>query len=219
MFWILVSTFLPTSHGLKHIGTMVNKARQSLSWVLSIIYDRSLSTMMLLYKSFVRSKVEYCCPLWHTNKISDIQLIESVQRTFTTRISGMERLNYWQRLKKLNLLSLQRRRERFSIFQMWKIIYGNNNNNLNFQFRFSERRGLIVLINPIQNPNSKAQSLYDNSFAVMGPRLWNRLPANITQLSCFSLFKIAVDTFLSTLPDKPPLQGYPYTNDNSLISL
>ena len=57
-----------------HIGTMVNKARQSLSWVLSVIYDRSLSTMILLYKSFVRSKMEYCCLLWHTKKMSDIPL-------------------------------------------------------------------------------------------------------------------------------------------------
>ena len=175
--------------------------------------------MLLLHKSFARSKMEYCCPLWHTRKINDIQMIETVQRTFTTRISGMEGLNYWQRLKKLNLLSLQRRRERFSIFYMWKIIYGNDLNNLNFQFRYSERRGLTVLIDPIQNSNAKAPALYDCSFAVMGPQLWNKLPANISMISCFSSFKMEVDKFLSTLPDKPPIQGYPYTNDNSIISI
>ena len=174
--------------------------------------------MLVLYKNFVRSKLEYCCPLWHSRKIGDIQLIESVQRTFTDRISGMERLNYWQRLKKLCLLSLQRRRERFMIFFMWKIIHGKYTNDLGFQFRYSERRGLSVLIPPLSNANCKAQSLYDNSFAVLAGKLWNILPAEITQMSCFSTFKMNVDSFLSRFPDKPPIQGYPYVTDNSLLS-
>ena len=51
----------------------------------------------------VRSLIEYCCPLWHPSKISDIQELksvqkelesvqkelESVQKEFTARISGM----------------------------------------------------------------------------------------------------------------------------------
>ena len=41
----------------KHIGMMVNKARQSLSWALSVFFDRSASTMVHLYKSFTRSKM------------------------------------------------------------------------------------------------------------------------------------------------------------------
>ena len=163
--------------------------------------------------------MEYCSPLWHPTKLGNIRMIESVQRTFTSRISGMEGMNYWQRLQKLKLYSLQRRRERFSIFCMWKIIYGNDMNVLNFQFRHSERRGLTVLISPLQNYNSRAQTLYDCSFAVVGPQLWNKLPAEITLISCFSSFKTKVDCFLSNIPDKPPLQGYPYSNDNSLISI
>ena len=93
----------------KHVGIIVNKAQQTLSWALSVFFDRSRTSMMTLYKSFVRSKIEYCCPLWHSRKIADIQMIESLQRTFTSKIVGMEGLDYWQRLKKLHLLSLQRR--------------------------------------------------------------------------------------------------------------
>ena len=202
----------------KHIGSMANKARQSLSWALSVFYDRSVNTMMVLYKNYVRSKLEYCCPLWQNRKISDIQMIESIQRTFTQRINGMERLKYLQRLEKLHLLSLQRRRERFIIFYMWKIIYGKYTNDLGFQFRFSERRGLSVLIRPLTNTNCKAQTLYDNSFAVLAAKLWNLLPANLSLMSCFSTFKAGVDQFLSQFPDKPPVQGYPYVTDNSLLS-
>ena len=102
----------------KHIGSLVKKATQTLGWVLSVFSDRSALTMLFLYKSYVRSKLEYGCPVWHTTKITDIQLVESLQRTFTSKVIGMQNLDYWQRLKKLKIQSLQRRRERYIIFLM-----------------------------------------------------------------------------------------------------
>ena len=203
----------------KHIGSMVTKATQTLAWTLSVFSDRSVQTMLLLYKTYVRSKTEYCCPLWHSTKISDIQMIESIQRTFTSKVIGMGSLNYWQRLEKLNLYSLQRRRERFILFYVWKIVNEQISNDLNIQFRFSDRRGIVAMIEPLVNPTSKAQTAYDNSFAVIALKLWNTLPAKITLLTSFTEFKTAVDNYLCKIPDKPPIQGYPYVNNNSLITL
>ena len=102
---------------------------------------------------------------------------------------------------------------------MWKIINDKYSNDLGLQFRFSERRGIVVLIRPLSKTNLKAETLYDNSFAVLAAKLWNLLPANVTLMTCFSTFKAGVDHFLSQFPDKPPIQGYPYVNDNSLLSL
>ena len=42
----------------------------------------------------------------------DINEIERIQKSFTNRIRGMEGLNYHQRLKELELYSLEGRRER-----------------------------------------------------------------------------------------------------------
>ena len=55
-------------------------------------------------------------------KKKDIEEIEAVQRTFSSKIAGMKHLNYWKRLKELNLYSLQRRRERYTIIYVWKNI-------------------------------------------------------------------------------------------------
>ena len=70
--------------------------------------------MITLYKSLVRSLLDYCCPLWDPVKVTEIQLLEGVQRTFTSQIGGLKDLNYWERLN-LNSDVLQRRRERYSI--------------------------------------------------------------------------------------------------------
>jgi hypothetical protein len=39
-------------------------------------------------------------------------------------MSGKERPDYWTRLKTLKLYSLERRRERYTVLYMWKIIRG-----------------------------------------------------------------------------------------------
>jgi hypothetical protein len=82
-----------------------------LSWLLCIVY-----------KTLVRSLLEYCCPFWNPVKVTEIQLLEGVQRTFTSRIGGMENINYWERLSHLKLMSLQRRTEWYSILMIWKIL-------------------------------------------------------------------------------------------------
>ena len=97
------------------------EARQIAGWVLGAFRDRSTITMMTLFKSLVRSKIEYCCPLWNPAKITDIQSIENVQKEFTRKIAGLSQLDYWERLKKLRLLSLQRRRERYTYYYYIKI--------------------------------------------------------------------------------------------------
>ena len=78
--------------------------------------------MLTLYKPMVRSLLEYCSPLWHPTKISDIQELGSVQETFIARITGMRDMHYWDCLINLSLMSLQRGRERFIILHMWKIL-------------------------------------------------------------------------------------------------
>ena len=79
-----------------HVNMIAERAGKVAAWVLSAFKTRDKATMMTLYKSLVRSHLEYCCPLWNCSKNNDIQQLEGVQRTFTSRIDGIQHLNYWQ---------------------------------------------------------------------------------------------------------------------------
>ena len=57
---ILVSQDLSWS---THIRSTCDKARQKACWVLSVFFTRSPTVMLNLYKSMVRSLLEYCSPL------------------------------------------------------------------------------------------------------------------------------------------------------------
>jgi hypothetical protein len=201
-----------------HISTIASKARSMASWVFSVFKTRNITTMMTLYKSLVRSILEYCCPLWNPHKLVDIQQLESVQRTFTRRISGVQHLNYWERLKALNIMSLQRRRERYTILQMWKILHHASPNDLDIKFSESSRLGIRAKVPQLNSSSTQRhQSLYDTSFAVQGPRLWNSIPSDMTRVADFQKFKNSLTGYLNTIPDKPPVTGYSCANRNFLL--
>ena len=201
-----------------HINTIANSARKMAGWVLSVFSDRSVYTMIHLYKCLIRSRVEYCCPLWDPTKMEDIATLEGVQRSFTSKIISIAHLHYYERLKSLNLMSLQRRRERYSIIMIYKILNGLAPNDIAIEFMETSRRGIQAKIPKIiKNTATKYQSQYDSSFAVRGPQLWNRIPANITYKPSLESFKSALTAWLCKLPDCPPIQGC--YRRNSLLDL
>ena len=212
---VMVSSDLSWS---THIGIMVPKARSTLSWVFSVFKTRDKTVMATLYKSLVRSLLEYCCPLLSPTKVTEIQLIEGVQRT--SRIGGLQHLNYWERLVQLKLMSLQRRRERYIIVMTRKILHNVVPNCCDIKFKVTPRHGdvAVILIHSLSKSSSlRSQSLYDRTFAVQGPKLWNKVPQTVKADSSFDIFKCSLSNFLALIPDNPPVAGYSCSWSNSLV--
>ena len=116
------------------------------------------------------------------------------------------------------LLLLQRRRERYLIIHVWKILNGISPNDINMEFFNHPRLGMKVKIPRFNNKISKSvSSMYESSFAVHAARLWNTLPAHVTRLTALLPFKSALGSFLKMFPDNPPVQGYTTANKNSII--
>ena len=107
----------------RHINNIVAKGQRMSGWVLRVIKSRHAEHMKTLLKSLIRSQVEYCSVLWSPRDQNLINLIESVQKDFTRKISQFQeyddvlkmprcKKDYSERLKELKLYSLERRRER-----------------------------------------------------------------------------------------------------------
>ena len=132
-------------------------------------------------------RLEYCCPLWNPADITSIKAIESVQQHSTKRISGLQHLSYHDQQKGLQLQSLQRRRESFIIIYMWKIRHSLSPNDPQISFSENNLQWPLAVIPRLRSSSwAKFQTLYDNSFAVVGPKLWNILPAKLRSLPWYS---------------------------------
>ena len=204
-----------------HIAKIADDGRKMLSWILSVFRDRSKTTMLTLYSSMVRSKMEYCCPLWNPSSVTSIQKLEEIQRTFTSKINGCKEMQYWDRLKWLNLLSLQRRRERYMIIHTWKILHNLTNNDIGMTFKDTEnvtRRGITANVPSLpRGISAKVISIYDNSYAIKAPQLWNCLPKYVKAANSMESFKSLLGQFMDTIPDMPPVLGSTGVNNNAML--
>ena len=201
----------------QHITNITKEAKRYAGWIFRIFDSRSPEIVLLLYNTYVRPRLEYSSPLWSPFQKKHLVQIESIQRTVTSRILGMENYNYWERLQQLKIPSLQRRRERFQIIHIWKISKEIIPNDLNLRFYQTNRFGTKCEI-PKYNPRRRHLStLKHESFFSKGPKLFNIIPKKIKSAKTLNSFKINLQKFLDKIPDNPPIPNYIGQNNNSLL--
>jgi len=81
----------------------------------------NMQTVKTLYTSFVRPHLEYAVPVWNALNRKDIKKIERVQKKATKMVPQLRKLCYGERLLNLGLTSLEERRVRGDMIQMFKI--------------------------------------------------------------------------------------------------
>ena len=160
--------------------------------------------------------------LWVT-RWSYITKVYEVQRSFTKHITGMRDLSYHERLQTLRLYSLQRRRERYCIILIWKVIESKAQNLSDpILFNFSDRRGRSCVISHVNT--GRQGTLAYNSFRWRAIRLFNSLPKSIRDITNCSVcsFKQRLDRYLNSIPDLPCTPGYNNTqcySDSDSVTL
>ena len=128
--------------------------------------------MMTLFKSLVLSRLDYGSQLWSPTKIHQIIIIENIQKAFTKHIKGFSPFSYQERLSNLKIYSVQRRRERYIIIYVWKILENLVPNLVKpLQFYVSDRRGCLCSVSYIRLGHTG--TLAYSSFRWKGIRLFN----------------------------------------------
>ncbi|CAC5380825.1 unnamed protein product [Mytilus coruscus] len=112
-------TFDPNFKFDKHITNCVNKAQRVLA-LISISFDYLEKDMFItLYKSIIRSLLEYSTTMWSPYLKKDIRKTEKMQRRATKLVPSIRNLSYVERLKILDLPTLEYRRDRYNMLQVY----------------------------------------------------------------------------------------------------
>lgn len=170
-----------------HYACIVRKAHQRSSLILRCFKCRDSSILTKAFVVYVRPLLEYCSPVWAPVYISDISLIESVQRRFTKRISGMKDLSYPQRLNKLNLETLEERRLKTDLITMFKILHHIIDIDFIDFFSLSNltntRGHRYKLSKPVHHNNARLFS-----FSCRRLDCWNSLPDSVFECDNLDAF-------------------------------
>ena len=155
-----------------HIETVTKKVRQKIGWVLRTFYTRRQDFMKTVFKTLVLPHVDYCSQLWMPTNAQGISSIEKLQKDYLNRIPGINHMNYWEQLKAMKMLSLQRRLERYRIIYTWKILEGQAPN---CGISVKTEGGRIGRTCSIPKSSTQArgavQSIQEETFQVHGPQL------------------------------------------------
>ena len=88
------------------------------------IQNKTQEVMVCLYKALVRPHLEYCTVAWSPSYVKDRALLERVQHRFTRMVWGCEKIAYEDRLAKLGLWTLQERRNRADMVEVFRMYHG-----------------------------------------------------------------------------------------------
>ena len=89
---------------------------------------------MLFCKSLVRSRLQYCVQAWRPYLVKDIELMEKVQKRMTRMLPDLQNMSYPERLKILVLTTLESRRLRGDLIEVFKMVKGFDNIDRNIFF-------------------------------------------------------------------------------------
>ena len=105
---------------------MVKKAFGMLGFIGQNIEYRSWDILLKLYKTLIRPHLEYCVQFWSPYYKKDIIKLERVQKRLTRMPTGLGGLSHKERLERLGVFSLEHRRFRGDLIEVYKIMRGTD---------------------------------------------------------------------------------------------
>ena len=182
----------------EHINYVVNRANRLVGLIKRTFKSLDRDSFLTLYKSLVRSILDYGGSVYYPYTKKNIQLIENIQRRATRILPELKGLSYGERLKSLKLPTMHHRRKRYDIIQLFKIVHGYEDIEPEKFFEFNDnctRGHLFKIVKP-----RCQKSLRMNSFPVRCINKWNSLSEEIVCSDTVLKFKTRLDKIL--LPDR-----------------
>ena len=182
----------------KQIDKCITKANAMLGLIKRTFSFIDEEIFLRCFKTFVRPILEYGQQAWAPHLEKDIEILEKVQRRATKLVHSLKDLPYEERLDKLQLFSLKRRRERGDMIFMYKLFNGHINIDPKklFAMHSDDRtRGHCFKIKTprIYTDNRR----YYFTTRVVGP--WNNLPNYGIYSNSIPEFKRNYDKFTKSL--------------------
>ena len=184
----------------EHIQTKVNKATKVMGLIRRSFMTLDTEMFRKLFTALVRPHLEYGQAVWSPLRKKDIVSIENVLRRASKQIPELKKLEYPERLKKLNLPTMAFRRHRGDMIELYKIM--NDHYDAEVSPHPTRREG-ITRGHSLKIFKERARTrLRQNHLLIRAVDAWNHLPENVVAAPSLDSFKNRLDKVWSDQPVK-----------------
>ena len=182
----------------EHVALSTAKANRVVG-VIRRTFDHLTEKMFVqLFKSLVRPLLEYGHSIWQPDQIGLCREIERVQKRATKLLSHLKEKPYSERLKALKLPSLEHRRKRGDMIEVFK--YVNNFYDVKSP-KLSKAKNEQLRGNSKKLEKTRCNtSIRLNYFSNRCINDWNNLPDSVVNAETINSFKNRLDEHWKNLP-------------------
>jgi ribonuclease P/MRP protein subunit RPP40 len=185
----------------KQVRSAACKANNILSVIDKTFTYKDKNLIRMLYCTYVRPHLEFAIQAWCPYFMKDIDELEKIQHRATKLKPELRHLDYRERLKALNLTTLEIRRLRGDLIQVFKIMKG---------FEVVELSSLSIIdsleaVGPASATRGHKMRIKAETVSNYLPRknffsnrvvfAWNRLPNKVIESTTINQFKNNLDAF------------------------
>ena len=158
-----------------------------------------------IYRTYVRPSLEYCVQAWNPSKVEDVQTLEKVQRRALRMVTDQGSIKYEEKLQRLGMTTLQERRKRGDLLEVYKIL--NNMSGLNSAdfFEFVPDRHSVETRSYVENllvPEKCRLNVRKHFFSCRVVNDWNAMQSSIRNATSVNAFKNEYDMYTSHVIDQ-----------------
>ena len=177
----------------KNVARNVKKADKILGMIRRTFSYMDKDMLQQLIKVFIRPHLEYAQQAWCPHLKKDIMLLESVQRRATKLLDSIATLPYEERLKFLNLYSIEDRLKRGDLILMYRIMTEDLDIKRGLMFpvlKTSTARGHHLKINHGKPSHLDVRRNFFSQRVIIP---WNELPQHVVESCSIDSFKLNYD--------------------------
>ena len=149
----------------------------------------------ILYNQRIRPHLDYGMTACPPESVADSKILERAQAKATALVQGMRGLNAEERRKKLGLMTLEERRERGDLIEVYKILKGHTRIDPAEFWDVRDARNGTRLVKELASKGKKQRQGF---FSYRVIQKWNLLPMEIKLAPSLDSFKNRLDEKLMT---------------------
>ena len=191
----------------KQCAKAAKAANFTLGQIQRAFHYRTKKTLVPLYKSFVRPKLEFAIQAWSPWQEGDKKALEKIQERMIRMLSDAQGETYEDKLKNVNLTTLTERRERGDAIEAFKTLNGINKVDRNKWFNIEQDDARATRRNTeiteegerrrdnVLKEEAARLEVRRNFYTVRAAKIWNGIPEKVRVQKSTNAFKNAYDSW------------------------